>query len=130
MLDLGTPDDFRGDPYGWLTNQMSHVLAGLAGAWLIELTVRSVGVGSGAAAGAGVVAVALASGALEAWQLRRGGTLGDGLQDFAFVLAGALWSASGGLLPLWLATAFSLGVGAVVRRSKAAATRETGRVED
>ena len=35
MLDLGTPDDFRGDPYGWLTNQMSHVLAGLGGAWLL-----------------------------------------------------------------------------------------------
>ncbi|MFO1141183.1 MAG: hypothetical protein U1E59_02140 [Amaricoccus sp.] len=35
MRDLLTPDAFRGDPYGWLTNQMSHVLAGLAGAWLV-----------------------------------------------------------------------------------------------
>ena len=43
MLDLGTPDDFRGDPYGWLTNQMSHVLAGLAGAWLVALVVRTIG---------------------------------------------------------------------------------------
>ena len=37
MFDLGTPDAFRGDPYGWLTNQMSHVLVGLGGAWLMAL---------------------------------------------------------------------------------------------
>ena len=30
MLDLGTPDDFRGQPYAWLTNQMAHLLVGLA----------------------------------------------------------------------------------------------------
>ena len=114
---------------------MSHVLAGLAGAWLIALIVRTAGVSSGPAAGVGVVAAALASGAQEALQLRRGGMLRDGLEDFGFVLAGALWTASGGGLPLWLATAFSLGVGAVVRgreaaAREAAAARETGRVED
>ena len=35
MLNLGSPDEFRGDPYGWLTNQMSHVLLGVLVAWII-----------------------------------------------------------------------------------------------
>src|SRR5690242_8812368 len=115
MLDLLSPDDFRGNPYGWLTNQMSHVLAGLAGAWLVALVLGSLGLGAGGAAGLCVVAVALASGAVEALQLCRGGKLVDGLQDAGFVLAGALWSASGGALPLWLAVAFALAVGTAMR---------------
>src|SRR6478735_380660 len=108
MLDLGTPDDFRGDPYGWLTNQMSHVLAGLGGAWLVALIVRSLGLSGGAAAWLAVALAALASGSLEVLQLRRGGGLRDGIEDFAFVLAGALWTASGGALALWLVIAGGL----------------------
>ena len=45
MLDLGTPDDFRGDPYGWLTNQMAHVLCGLGGAWLVATLAGRLGIG-------------------------------------------------------------------------------------
>ena len=61
MLDLGTPDDFRGQPYAWLTNQMAHVLAGLAGAWLLMRF--------GVPGWGGVLAAALISGAIEVVQL-------------------------------------------------------------
>ena len=128
MLDLATPDDFRGDPYGWLTNQMSHVLAGLGGAWLAMTLAAALGVTGhsleriaggpvNAPALIGLVAAALASGSLEVVQLRRGGTLVDSLADFAFVLAGAVWTVSGGTCLLWLLVAAAL-VAGTVRRSR------------
>ena len=66
---------------------------------------------------------------IEALQLRRGGTLSDGLADFAFVLAGALWTAAGGGLPLWLAVAGGLAIG-TVRRARDAASVDAAPLED
>ena len=128
MLYLATPDDFRGDPYGWLTNQMSHVLAGLGGAWLAmrlatflgvtgHALERIIGGSVDALALVGLFAAALASGSLEVVQLRRGGTLMDSLTDFAFVLSGAAWTVSGGNLLVWLLVAAGLFAG-TVRRSR------------
>jgi hypothetical protein len=98
MLGLGKPDDFRGDPYGWLTNQMSHVLCGIAGAWLVGL--------AGASPLAALAVVTCASAAVETVHLHRGGRLGDTLADVLYVVAGAVWQATGG--SLWL-----LGFGAL-----------------
>ncbi|MFO1141182.1 MAG: hypothetical protein U1E59_02135 [Amaricoccus sp.] len=68
----------------------------------------------------GLLAAALVSGSLELVQLRRGGTLIDGLQDFAFVMAGAVWTVSGGCLLLWLLVAAGLFAGTALRaRGKA-----------
>ena len=99
MLDLLTPDAFRGDPYGWLTNQMSHVLAGLGGAWLVLHLAVLVGAAGRAPELGALAAAALTSAGLEVFQFRRGGAVSDGLQDFAFVIAGAHWTVSGGLPP-------------------------------
>ena len=128
MLYLATPDDFRGDAYGWLTNQMSHVLAGLGGAWLVMTLAAAFGVtghsleriaGGPVSAPAllGLIAAVLASGTLEVVQLRRGGALTDSLADFAFVLAGAVWTVAGGTLLLWLLVAAAL-VAGTTRRSR------------
>lgn len=94
MIDLITPNDFRGDPYGRLTNQCAHIILGLGPAWLALMV-------SPALAVALLVAFAL----FELWQWRRmGGTLADSAADlfffaggwsFAFVCApGAPWHSS------------------------------------
>ena len=107
MLDLGTPDDFRGQPSAWLNNQMSHFLVGIAGAWLLmRLGVPGWG---------GVLGAALTSCAIEVVQLRRGGTVSDGLTDFLYVVAGALWQAVGGAFWLFAIIAIDLAVGVRLR---------------
>lgn len=82
------PDDQRGDAYGWLTNQASHWLLGYLSAWaLLALGVDARTV---------VLLVAVAFAAWEARQLAQGGRLADGLTDWAFVVAGSVWGATGG----------------------------------
>jgi hypothetical protein len=34
-LGLGMPSAYRHDPYGFLTHQSAHILAGLVGAWMV-----------------------------------------------------------------------------------------------
>ena len=79
MLDLGHPDDFRAQPYAWLTNQMAHFLVGMAGAWMLMRF--------GVPGWGGVLAAAAVSGSVEVLHLRRGGTLGDGITDFLYVVS-------------------------------------------
>jgi hypothetical protein len=106
MLGFGRPDDFRGDPYGWLTNQMSHVLCGIAGAWLVGL--------AGTSPLAALAVVICASAAVEAVHLRRGGRGGDSLADLGFVVSGAVWHLHPNL-PFFLLIALGLGLGVRIR---------------
>jgi hypothetical protein len=90
MLNLGSPDEFRGDPYGWLTNQMSHVLLGVLVAWIIGYTVAI------APAWLLIAVATLGAGAVEVIHLRKGGSIRDSLVDVGFVTLGAGWQACGG----------------------------------
>ena len=92
MLGLGRPDAFRGDPYGWLTNQMSHALCGLIGTWFLMML--------GCPQWCAVAAAGLVSAMIEVVHLRRGGSLGDGITDLSYVVGGAAWQATGG--SIWL----------------------------
>jgi hypothetical protein len=105
MLGFGRPDDFRGDPYGWLTNQMSHVLCGIVGAWLVGL--------AGTSPLVALALVTFASAAVETVHLHRGGGLGDSLADLGFVVSGAVWHLHP-ILPVFLLTIVGLAIG--VRR--------------
>ena len=113
MLGLGRPDAFRGDPYGWLTNQMSHVLCGVIGAWLL--------VALGAPGWGAVVGAALASAAVETLHLRRDGTIRDSVSDLGFIAGGAVWQVSGGSfgILLLLVSALALGVQLRAREPRA-----------
>jgi hypothetical protein len=115
MLGLGKPDDFRGDPYGWLTNQMSHVLVGIVGAWLLMQL--------GCPPWCAVAAAALVSATVEAVQLRRGGRLGDGITDLSYVAGGAAWHAADGSVGILLLLTLGLVLGVRVR---AAEVRRSG----
>jgi hypothetical protein len=110
MLTLGRPDDFRADPYGWLTNQMSHVLVGIAGAWIAGVL--------GAPAWAALSLVAGVAVALEALHLRRGGRFSDSVQDVTFVLLGALWQVGSGDPFVAVIIIVDLGLGVRARRRR------------
>lgn len=86
-LDLGTPDDFRGQPYAGLTNEMSHILCGIAGAWgALRLDVPAL---------VAVLGASLIASAVELWQARTGrNSLHDSLSDIVFVVGGAWWQAA------------------------------------
>ena len=109
MLNLGSPEDFRGDPYGWLTNQMSHVLLGVLVAWIIGSVVAI------APPWLLVVVAFLGAGAVEVIHLREGGSVRDSLVDVAFVTLGAAWQAFGGSWIAALAVAAGLCFGTVRR---------------
>ena len=111
MLGLGKPDAFRGDPYGWLTNQMSHALCGLIGAWLLMTL--------GCPPWCAVAAGGLVSAAIEIVHLRRGGSLGDGMTDLSFVVGGAAWQATGGSIGILLLLTLGLVLGVRVRAAEA-----------
>lgn len=108
MLDLGTPDGFPSDPYGWLTNQCSHILAGLACAWL--------GGWLGLPPALLVVTCVVAVLAIEGVHLKRGGGLADSAQDAAFVLGGLFMGLSPAITT-FVALAIGLGLGVFLRRS-------------
>ena len=103
-MRLLEPDDFAGDPYGWLTNQLSHWALGLLAAWAL--------LALGAGAGWTLAAIAAAMCLWEARQLRLGGGLADGAADWGFVMLGAIWGLGvTGWLPLvLLAVALAAGV--------------------
>jgi hypothetical protein len=117
MLELGRPDDFRGDPYGWLTNQMSHVLVGITGAWLLMKL--------GCPPWCAVAAAALVSATVEAVHLHRGGRLGDTLADVAFVVSGAVWHLEPGV-PLFLLIALGFVLGVRSRLAERQTDAQTG----
>jgi hypothetical protein len=117
MLGFGRPDDFRGDPYGWLTNQMSHVLCGIAGAWLVGL--------AGASPLAALAVVTCASAAVETVHLHRGGRRGDSLADLGFVVSGAVWHLHPGL-PLFLLIVVGLAIGVWRRLAVRQTDAQTG----
>jgi hypothetical protein len=110
MLGLGKPDDFRGDPYGWLTNQMSHVLCGIVAAWVLMQL--------GCQPWCAVAVTALVSATVEAVHLHRGGRLGDGITDLSYVVGGAAWQAAGGSLVILLLLTLGLVLGVRVRAAK------------
>ena len=96
-VTLTTPDDFRGRPYGELTNQMAHALLGV----VVSLVIVAVAVmlTGEAPYRAPMIAVLLASyAAMEGLlQRRRGGwSFRDGFADFRFFWYGV----GGALLPL------------------------------
>jgi hypothetical protein len=117
MLGFGRPDDFRGDPYGWLTNQMSHVLCGIVGAWLVGL--------AGASPLAVLALVTFASAAVETVHLRRGGRLGDSVADVVFVVSGAVWHLEPGV-PLFLLIVVGLAIGVWRRLAERQTDAQTG----
>jgi hypothetical protein len=108
-LDLGTGSSFRGDPYGWLTNQCGHVLSGIAGAWLAALC--------GAPVWLIVVGAVAISIGIEVWQrLRQRGADGDdSIADVAFACWGALWQVTGGWWPPALVISIGLAAGTYLR---------------
>lgn len=69
-MSLFAPDDFSGDPYGWLTNQAAHMLLGFGlalwlGAWVMPFFAL-----------------------WEISQVRRGGGVWDSIEDGIFVALG------------------------------------------
>ena len=110
MLDLGHPDDFRGQPYPWLTNQMAHVLVGIAGSWIL--------IALGMPGWGAILAAGLTSGSVEALHFSRGGTLRDGITDLAHVLSGAVWQVLGGTFWLLAIVALELAIGAQMRAAE------------
>jgi hypothetical protein len=117
MLELGRPDDFRGDPYGWLTNQMSHVLVGIVGAWLVGLADTS--------PLAALAVITFASAAVEIVHLYRGGRFGDSLADVVFVVSGAVWHLEPGV-PLFLLIVVGLAIGVWRRLAERQTDAQTG----
>ena len=111
MLNLGTPDDFRGNPYlGRLTNQMSHLLLGIVAAWLLGLF--------GASAWLCIAVVTIGAVALEAFHLSRGGSTTDSFNDIGFIVLGAAWQANGGGVLVALIAGICLAVGTANRAAE------------
>jgi hypothetical protein len=117
MLGLGRPDDLRGDPYGWLTNQMSHVLVGIVGAWAL--------MNLGCPPWCALAAACLVSAMVEAVHLHRGGRLGDSLADVVFVVSGSVWHLHPNL-PFFLLISLGLVLGVRNRLAERPCDAHTG----
>ena len=101
MLDILAPSDFAGDWYGYLTNQTGHFVLGLivwAGlAWWLG-RVRALILGGLVYAG------------VEIWQFTIAVNIWDALEDWLFVMAGAVAGYLASLRKLREASVVLLGV--------------------
>lgn len=115
MIDLMTPDDFAGNAYGWLTNQLSHAALGLAVAGALAALLH------GRASHPKAIALALLAACYGAVEAIQRGTLTDGLADWSFVMLGgllglAVWEQRGRVVAACLALIGVFAVAGVRKR--------------